>query len=606
MGKYLFYLVFLLFFSQHEFANAQIKNRLIWPDDNRKHINAHGGSITFYDGIYYWYGEHKIEDFSQIKCSYLDEVPRQNYIGGLAAAGIHCYSSTDLYNWKDEGIVLSVNFNDETDPLAYGGVFERPKVLYNSFTKQFVMHFKLKSKQPDEIFARHGSPMYYGVALSKTPYGPFKYSHKYLAGFSDEGAGDHTLFVDKGKAHIFCAAKPGHIMYYSSLTKDYLYPADEFKRCEGIAERFEAPALFKHNGKYFMFGSGTKGWAPTPPKFATSNSIKGPWTELDYDNGFLKEGVKNPMNNIGAETTFGGQCTYILKVPGTEKQFIAMYDQWDPIEQYKSTYFWLPIYIDENRTPELRWTNEFEINYSKNSNDDYTNKKWELVWADEFQGNFVDTSNWNVLDSFWKKHPKCLYKPGQVEVKNGSLFITAKKVDEYYETGKLESANKVKVGINTKIEARMKMPSGAGLKTAFWMLGTNKNEVGWPKCGELDIIEQLGKDPFKSHHNIHFFNDEENKYGNDVCHFTNHRTMVDVFRDITIVRTENQITYYIDGVKINQKNLSSVSSEMNNYMYFILQLDVGNEKMWTGPVDPNMDWPKNLEVEYIRVYKEKK
>ncbi|WP_052670649.1 family 43 glycosylhydrolase [Draconibacterium sediminis] len=587
-------------------AKGQIENRLIWPDNNGTHINAHGGSITFHNGIYYWYGEHKIEDFSEIKCSYLDEVPKQDYIGGLSEAGIHCYSSKDLKNWKDEGIVLSVNYKDETDPLAYGSIVERPKVLYNSFTKRFVMHFKLKSKQTDEIFARHGSPMYYGVATSDNPRGPFSYSHRYLAGFSDEGAGDHTLFVDKGRAYVFFAAKPGHIMYYSKLSDDYLNPIDGFKRCEGIAERFEAPALFKYNEKYYMFGSGTKGWDPTPPKFATSTSIEGPWTELDYSNGFLKGSAKNPMSDIGAETTFGGQCTYILKVPGTEKQFIAMYDLWDPIEQYKSSYFWLPINIDKTGKPEVKWTNEFELSYNRKELDNNSNKKWELIWADEFNGNSVDTSNWTVQDSFWKKHPKCLYKPDQVEVKNGSLIITAKKVDEHYETGKLESVNKVEVGVNTKIEARMKMPSGAGLKTAYWMLGTNKAEVGWPKCGELDIIEQLGKDPYRSHHNIHFFNDDKSKYGHNGCHFTNYRTMVDVFRDVSIIRTNDQIIYFIDGVKINEKNISDVNSEMNGEMYFIIQLDVGNEKLWTGSVDPNMNWPKKLEFDYLRVYKEKK
>ncbi|MGM0408062.1 MAG: hypothetical protein ACQERU_08755, partial [Bacteroidota bacterium] len=157
MKKYILGLLLAVSFGQISHTSAQIKNQLKWPDNNGVHINAHGGSITFHNGIYYWYGEHKIEDFSQIKCSYLDEIPEQDYIGGLSEAGIHCYSSKDLINWEDEGIVLTVNYQDETDPLTYGSIVERPKVLYNSFTKQFVMHFKLKSKQPDEIFARHGS-----------------------------------------------------------------------------------------------------------------------------------------------------------------------------------------------------------------------------------------------------------------------------------------------------------------------------------------------------------------------------------------------------------------------------------------------------------------
>src|SRR5665647_3642849 len=72
----------------------------IWKDNKSVHINAHGGGILYQKGIYYWYGEHKIE----------------GEIGNTAQVGVHCYTSTDLYNWKDEGIVLPLSLIHISEP----------------------------------------------------------------------------------------------------------------------------------------------------------------------------------------------------------------------------------------------------------------------------------------------------------------------------------------------------------------------------------------------------------------------------------------------------------------------------------------------------------
>ena len=91
--------VFTLFSQQKSF-----KPGAIWPDNNGIHINAHGGGILFHNGTYYWYGEHKIAGKS----------------GGLAKVGVSCYSSQDLYNWKDEGTALKVNETDSLNDIAKG------------------------------------------------------------------------------------------------------------------------------------------------------------------------------------------------------------------------------------------------------------------------------------------------------------------------------------------------------------------------------------------------------------------------------------------------------------------------------------------------------
>jgi hypothetical protein len=104
---------------------ASFKPGELWLDDAGVHINAHGGGVLFHKGKYYWFGEHKGE--------------RSN----AALVGVTCYSSDDLYNWKNEGIALPVS-DDPESPIVRGSVIERPKVIYNEKTGKFVMFFHLE------------------------------------------------------------------------------------------------------------------------------------------------------------------------------------------------------------------------------------------------------------------------------------------------------------------------------------------------------------------------------------------------------------------------------------------------------------------------------
>ena len=118
----------------------------IWPDNNGVHINAHGGGILQQGDTYYWFGEHKTEGKA----------------GNVAQVGVHCYSSKDLYNWKDEGIALSVS-DDESSPIVKGCILERPKVIFNKKTGKYVMWFHLEPKGAGYSGAQSG------VAVSDKP-----------------------------------------------------------------------------------------------------------------------------------------------------------------------------------------------------------------------------------------------------------------------------------------------------------------------------------------------------------------------------------------------------------------------------------------------------
>jgi len=150
--------IFSCTLSAQEKGNYQnFRPGKLWCDNNGKHINAHGGGILYQNGIYYWFGERKVA----------------GRLGNTAQVGVHCYSSTDLYNWKDEGIVLSVDTTNESSEIAKGCIIERPKVIYNDKSKKYVMWFHLELKGMGYSAARCG------VAVAEKVTGPYTYLGSY-------------------------------------------------------------------------------------------------------------------------------------------------------------------------------------------------------------------------------------------------------------------------------------------------------------------------------------------------------------------------------------------------------------------------------------------
>ena len=315
----------------------------IWLDNNGVHINAHGGGLLYQKGKYYWFGEHKIEGPG----------------GNRAMVGIHCYSSKDLYNWKDEGIALKVS-DDTTSDIAKGCILERPKVIYNKKTKKYVMWFHLELRGQGYKAARAG------VATSDKVTGPYTFIRSYRPNpgampYYPEGtaaedkvdcanpkdksqtyfcrdlpggqmARDMNVFVDDdGRAYHVFSSEENRTLDIAELNDDYTGHTGKFSRVYANHST-EAPAIFKHNGIYYMIGSGTTGWAPNPARWFSAKSIWGPWT---YHG--------NPCVGPDSQITFGGQSTYVLPVEGKKDAFIFMADKWTPKNAIDGRYLWLPI-----------------------------------------------------------------------------------------------------------------------------------------------------------------------------------------------------------------------------------------------------------------------
>lgn len=358
-------------------ALNQLRDRFLpgqlWPDTDGVHINAHGGGILFHEGIYYWFGEHKIA----------------GEVGNTAQVGVSCYCSTDLYNWQNRGVALAVS-DDPASPIARGCVLERPKVLYNAPTRRFVMWFHLERRGSGYADA------WSAVAASNTITGPYQFfsagrlnaqtwpidlpaqqrrplnatEASTLAGLNLPGgpvpgyptdlifrrdftlgqmSRDMTVFVDDdGAAYHIHSSEDNGVLHLSQLSDDYL-------RCDGkyirlFPGRFhEAPALFKHAGHYWIITSGCTGWAPNAARLSVAPSIWGPWQELG-----------NPCLGPGANLTFDGQSTHVLPIHGQSGAFIFMADRWRATNAIDGRYLWLPIQFRNGR-PVIEWMEEWDV-----------------------------------------------------------------------------------------------------------------------------------------------------------------------------------------------------------------------------------------------------
>lgn len=306
--------LFILWASGILFVHAQLPQKGMWKDTDGNFINAHAAGIMKYKNTYYWYGENKGGFTSQDPTSHIERV---------IMGGVNCYSSKDLLTWKFEGVVLPPEPNDRNSDLHPSKVIERPKVIYNKKTKQFVMWVHAESADYSKACA--------GVAVSKTPTGPFKY----LGCFRPNGgmSRDQTLFVDDdGTAYQICSSEENQTLHINRLTPDYLKCDGTYKRAL-IGMSREAPAVFKYKGKYYLLSSGCTGWAPNKADIAVADSIMGEWTMLG-----------NPCVSENGDKTYMGQSTFVLPL---KDRFIALFDEWHPRNLSDSRYFWLPIEIDK-------------------------------------------------------------------------------------------------------------------------------------------------------------------------------------------------------------------------------------------------------------------
>ena len=287
------------------------KNGTMWLDTDGNPIQAHGGMIEKFDGIYYWYGENKAGE----------TVLKENGLHRVDFIGFSCYSSADCISWKNEGLVLKAS-DQPGSPLHKSRVGERPKVLYNEKSRKYVMWFHLDSH---DYMTAHT-----GVAVADRPTGPFQFVREMCPNRFDSR--DMRLFKDTdGKAYLIYSSDWNKTLRIAQLTDDYLDVNGVYSHAFPEQER-EAPAIFIKDGLYYMITSGCTGWEPNNALFGISHNI--------FSGRKL---IGDPCTGENARQTYFGQSTYVFEKDG---RHYLMLDHWNPSNLKESGYSILPVRAD--------------------------------------------------------------------------------------------------------------------------------------------------------------------------------------------------------------------------------------------------------------------
>ncbi len=241
-------------------------------------------------------------------------------------------------------------------------------------------------------------------------------------------------------------------------------------------------------------------------------------------------------------------------------------------------------------------------------------RNFELVWSDEFEGDSgtaPDATKWTydlgTGQNGWGNNELQTYtnNPRNVSLDGkGNLVITAIKNSN----GSYTSARVKTQGLFThqfgKVEARIKTPTGAGMWPAFWMLGNNITSVGWPQCGEIDIMEQKGKFSNTTYGSIHGPGYSGGQAITTPFILQNDRFDAN-FNTYAVEWNESKIDFFVNNYLYRRITPSEVPGEwvFNQPFFIIMNIAVGGS--FVGPPNENTPFPGSMTIDYVRAYKEK-
>jgi hypothetical protein len=337
---------------------------LQWADTAGNSIQAHGGGVIKVGGYYYWFGENRNPD------------------GTFFA--VSCYRSADLVNWEFRNNVLTQKSATE---LNHANI-ERPKVIYNATTGQYVMWMHWENGT-DYTASRAA------VASSSSVDGNYTYLGSARPMVGTPGVVDHgiagyqsrdaTLFVDSdGNAYFISASNENYDLNLYSLKSDYLSISALVAVLFPGGHR-EAPALWKRNGVYFLLTSAATGWAPNQAAYATSSALASGWSG---------------WTNVGDATTFYSQSAFVLPVTGAAgTAYLYMGDRWagawgGPVND--STFIFLPISFASNTSMSMTWNNTVTIDAAAGIITGATNR---FKYVNQGSGKAMAIQNASTADS---------------------------------------------------------------------------------------------------------------------------------------------------------------------------------------------------------------
>lgn len=246
---------------------------------------------------------------------------------------------------------------------------------------------------------------------------------------------------------------------------------------------------------------------------------------------------------------------------------------------------------------------------------------WTLTWSDEFNGangSSPDPAKW-VLETGgrgWGNQELETYtnRLENAQIQNGDLVITARRgtftgkdgITRDYTSARLKTAGKFSQKYG-RFEARIKIPFGPGIWPAFWMLGNNIGSVGWPMCGEIDIMENIGREPSVIHGSMHGPGASGGRAMTAIYTLPNGAKFSDEYHNFTVEWEPNTARFYVDGYLYSTKTtadlLAGATWVYDHPFFILLNLAVGGA--WPGSPDATTTFPQTMLVDYVRVYARK-
>lgn len=232
--------------------------------------------------------------------------------------------------------------------------------------------------------------------------------------------------------------------------------------------------------------------------------------------------------------------------------------------------------------------------------------KRKLVWQEDFKSAKLDESVWNYeLGNGcpnicgWGNNEREQYTKENHTIKNGNLVIEARKQGDAYTSTRITTKGKKEFQYG-RIECRAKLPQGKGIWPAFWMLGSNIDQKGWPKCGEIDILEYIGRDPHQVYTTLHTQDGHgDNGHGKK----TSIPNIEQGFHIFAVEWNWEKMDFYVDEKLVFTYNPQVKNEDSWPYdqpFYIIVNMAVGGN--FGGPDVDDSIFPQSFSIDYIRVY----
>ncbi|MBJ7881108.1 glycoside hydrolase family 16 protein [Gelidibacter salicanalis] len=231
----------------------------------------------------------------------------------------------------------------------------------------------------------------------------------------------------------------------------------------------------------------------------------------------------------------------------------------------------------------------------------------ELIFEEHFNGDALDATVWNyeLGDGCpnlcgWGNNERQIYTQDNVKIQNGYLVITAAYDGATYTSGKINTKDNIEFQYGT-VEVRAKLAVGKGIWPAIWMLGSNISEVGWPRSGEIDIMEYVGKHPHEIHTTLH----TPDSHGQSInTKITTSENIEEGFHLYKAHWTKDFIKFYIDDALVY--TFSPEVKDENTWpfdhpYYLILNLAIGGN--FGGPEVDDTIFPQQFLIDYVKIYK---